>query len=79
MSAAELKLEIFDKLSILNDENLLIQINDILKNASFEINSFKLNLKQIKMIEASENDYINGNLQGNESVFNDDKKWLESL
>ena len=50
MSAAELKLKIFIKLSVLNDENLLNQVNAILKKFHNDFKFYKLNPKQIAMI-----------------------------
>ena len=50
MSAAELKIKIFDKLSVLNDENLLNQVNTLLKIFHNDFKSYKLNPKQMAMI-----------------------------
>ncbi len=79
MSTAELKQNIFYKLTSIDDENLLNQIHILLKDIEIDIKPYKLNQEQVKMVKESESDYLAGRIHSNESVYTEDQQWLESL
>ena len=79
MNTAELKLNLIDKLAFVNDENLLNQIHILLKDVEIDVKPYELNEEQIQMLKESESDYNAGRVHSNDSVFKEDKEWLENL
>ncbi len=79
MNIAELKQNLFYKLTAITDENLLNQVHILLKDIEIDIKPYKLNNEQILMINESKSDYIVGRVHSNDSVFKEDQQWLENL
>ena len=74
MSTLEIKHRIIDKLLTINSEELLITLSKILDTKKESI--IQLTNEQIKMLQMSNDDILNGDIVSQKEIDKQDLEWL---
>jgi len=76
MSTAELKINLINRITQLNDANLVAQIQRLL---DFELNEniYKLSKEQLDNIREAKEEYISGKIMTDKQANSDIEQWLK--